>query len=79
MSDLNVDNNLKTLLISALEISKGNRKEASELLGISHRTIFYWIEKYELTGQFPMHMNRRKKIRSIYHRKIVTDQEVPFK
>ncbi|MEE4197288.1 MAG: sigma-54 dependent transcriptional regulator [Bacteroidales bacterium] len=47
-SNLNLDQNEKKLIRSAINQAKGNYTKASELLGISRRTLYNKIEKYGL-------------------------------
>ena len=40
----------KALILRALEASKGNRREAATLLGISLRTLFYKLRRVQATA-----------------------------
>ena len=46
--NLNLENHEKKLIQSAINKAKGNYTKASELLGISRRTLYNKIDKYEL-------------------------------
>ena len=38
----------RVTIVRALEASKGSRREAAQLLGVSLRTLFYKLRRYEL-------------------------------
>ncbi|MGM0406960.1 MAG: sigma-54-dependent transcriptional regulator, partial [Bacteroidota bacterium] len=48
LTDLNLEKNEKKIIQSAINQAKGNYTKASEFLGISRRTLYNKIEKYEL-------------------------------
>lgn len=43
-----IDEMTERFVIEALRLSKGNRKEAAKLLGISARTVYHKIIKYNI-------------------------------
>lgn len=52
LSDLNLREAEKRLIVLALERAKGNRTEAARLLGVSVRTVRNKIKEYGLSGRF---------------------------
>lgn len=59
MSDLNVQKQLKKMLIAALVRTKGNRRRAAIELGVSQSTVTLWVNKFDLADLFPPHLERR--------------------
>lgn len=43
-----IDQMHKRFLIEALRRSKGNRKETAEMLGISERTVYHKMNKFDI-------------------------------
>lgn len=48
--NLNLEQIEKAAVIRALDVTKGNREKAAQLLGIALRTLYRKIKEYELGG-----------------------------
>lgn len=54
-----VDDALRMLVVRTLEDLKGNKTVAAEVLGISRRCIYNWIERWGLQAVMPSSGDRR--------------------
>lgn len=60
LESFKVDDHMKELLIQALIKTQGNRYQTAKLLGIAERTLYLWMRKWKLEGQYKKGMTQNQ-------------------